>query len=103
MTVVLQNPSTATDIVVLQSGYATIWGSSSGTNIYDVIKGTAGGQDLIMGFKPGQDMLNLYGYQTGAAQLSSSAGNTALALPDGTIITFAGISPSHLAASIHYG
>ena len=103
MTVVLQNPSTTPDIVVLQSGHATIWGASRGTDIYDVIKGTAGGQDLIMGFKPGQDMLNLYGYQTGAAQLSSSAGNAALALPDGTIITFAGISQSHLAASIHYG
>ena len=106
MTVVLQNSTPAIDTIVLQSGNATIWGASgshAGTDVYDVISGTAGGQDLILGFKPGQDAVNLYGYQSGAAHLASAGGSTALTLPDGTAITFVGLSASQVAASLHYG
>ena len=103
MTVVLQNTGTATGTVVLQSGRATVWGANSSTDVYDVINGTAGGHDLIVGFKPGEDALNLFGYRTGSAQFSSASGNTSLALSDGTTITFIGLSPSQVAQSIHYG
>ena len=106
MTVVLQNSTPAIDTVVLQSGNATIWGASgahAGTDVYDVISGTAGGQDLILGFKPGQDAVNLYGYQSGAAHIASAGGSTALTLADGTHITFVGLSANQVVASLHYG
>ena len=106
LTAVLQNSGQAIDSIVLQSGDATIWGASgtnAGTDVYDVISGTAGGQNMIFGFKPGQDVVNLYGYSAGAAHIVANSGGTAMTLPDGTAIAFVGISSSQVAESLHYG
>ena len=106
LTAVLQNSGQAIDSIVLQSGDATIWGASgtnAGTDVYDVINGTAGGQNMIFGFKPGQDVVNLYGYSAGAAHIVANSGGTAMTLPDGTAIAFVGISSSQVAESLHYG
>ena len=103
MTMVLQNTGATASTVVLQSGRATVSGANSGTDIYDVINGSAGGHDLIVGFKPGQDIVNLYGYGAGAAHIVSNSGGAAITLPDGTAITFVGISHNQVAESLHYG
>lgn len=103
MTIILQNTGATASTVVLQSGRATVSGANSGTDIYDVINGSAGGHDLIVGFKPGQDIVNLYGYGAGAAHIVSNSGGAAITLPDGTAITFVGISHNQVAESLHYG
>jgi len=97
MLAVLQNQPGTTDTVVLQSGNATIWGGA-GADVYDVINGTAGGNALIEGFKPGTDMVNLYGYNS--ASVYYAGGNTSLVLSDNTTITFAGLFPSQVSSSI---
>jgi len=102
MLAILQNPLLATDTVVLQSGAATIWGGT-GADVYAVINGAAGGKDLIAGFKPGVDSLNLFGYAPNSAVVTGSAGATSLKLSDGTTITFAGLSPAQVLPNIHYG
>lgn len=99
MLAVLQNQPGATDTVVLQSGNATIWGGA-GVDVYDVISGTAGGNTLIEGFKPGVDMVNLFGYNS--ASVNYAGGNTSVVLSDNTTITFAGLSPSQLMSSINF-
>ena len=102
MLAVLQNQPGTTDTVVLQSGNATIWGGA-GTDVYDLINGAAGGNALIEGFKPGTDVINLYGYPTNPGTLYYDGANSSLVLSDNTTITFAGLSPSQVLSSIHYG
>jgi len=89
------------DTFVLQSGLATIFGGT-GTDMYDIINGTAGGQTTVAGFNPGEDAINLFGYTPNSAQLFGGSGNTALVLGDGTTVTFLGTNPSQIGPAIHY-
>ena len=76
--------------VVLGSGSATVT-EGSGAAVYDLVKGSAGGNFVLNGFRPGTDKIELYGYQQADLHTSSSAGSTMLNLVDGTRIQLVGV------------
>lgn len=83
------------DVFVAGTGSATITGEAGG--LYTFLKGQAGGTEVITNFKPGTDHVMLQGYGQGAvtaalrtAQLSG--GSITMALPDGTHVTFQGVT-----------
>lgn len=77
--------------VVLGSGQVTA-GEGSGAAVFDVVKGSAGGTDVLSGFRPGTDTIKLYGYQAADQQVGSSGGSTLISLSDGTKIQLVGVS-----------
>ena len=77
--------------VLLGSGAATIT-EGTGRTIYDVVKGDAGGTDVLAGFRPGSDTIDLFGYSPSDVHVTTVAGSTLLALADGTRITLLGVS-----------
>jgi Ca2+-binding RTX toxin-like protein len=77
--------------VVFGSGNATISGGA-GIDSYVVANGSAGGQDVIDGFKVGTDQLGLFGYAPGAVQTQVTGGSTILTLSDHTVITLVGVT-----------
>ena len=77
--------------VVLGAGSATV-NEGTGGAVYDVVKGAAGGTNVLAGFKPSTDKIKLYGYQPADAHLTSSSGGTLLSLSDGTKIQLVGVS-----------
>jgi hypothetical protein len=79
------------DDVEFGAGPTTVAGGS-GANLYDVTAGTAGGADVITGFKPGTDQLRLFGYDPATVQQSVAGGNLTLTLSDSTRITLVGIT-----------
>jgi Ca2+-binding RTX toxin-like protein len=79
------------DLVVFGSGSATISGGA-GIDSYVVANGSAGGQDVIDGFKVGTDQLGLFGYAPGAVQTQVTGGSTILTLSDHTVITLVGVT-----------
>ena len=87
MTAVLGNGA---DTVVLEAGSASVFGGF-GSDVYDVINGSAGGNDMISGFKVGTDQIALYGYNASAVQ-TTSGGSTILDLTDGTRITLLNVT-----------
>ncbi len=67
-----------------------------GTAVYDVVKGAAGGTDMLYGFNVKTDTIDLFGYQPSDIHVASSGGSTLLSLSDGTKITLVGVSnPGH--------
>jgi hypothetical protein len=72
------------DAVLFGSGPTTVFGGS-GTDLYDFVQGSGGGADVIAGFKPGTDQVQLFGYSN--VQQASVGGNTVITLGDGTSIT----------------
>jgi Ca2+-binding RTX toxin-like protein len=89
------------DALIAGSGNDTLTGGA-GVNVFLFINGDAGGTDLVTDFVTGQDYIDLVNYETGLSavvlqaavlktQTSTSSG-TQIALPDGTHITFAGVS-----------
>ncbi len=77
--------------LVLGPGKATI-DEGAGPAVYDVVKGTAGGLDILNGFEPGTDRINFFGYQPSDLQVSSVAGSTLLSLADGTRLQWVGVA-----------
>lgn len=77
--------------LVLESGKATV-NEGAGACVYDVVKGAAGGVDVLNGFKPGSDVIQLYGYHAADVQVSTGAVSTLLSLADGTRIQLVGIT-----------
>ena len=82
------------DVVSFGAGNASVFGGA-GTDLYAFSQGSAGGNDVISGFKVGTDQIGLYGYDPSTVQTQSTGGNTTLSLADGTQITLLGVS--HLA------
>ena len=77
--------------LVVGSGKATV-NEGNGPAIYDLVKGSAGGSDVLNGFKPGTDKIILYGYQASQQNVVDAGGTTVLTLSDGTRIQLAGVS-----------
>ena len=63
----------------------------SGAAAFDVVKGAAGGTDVIDGFRPGADQIRLYGYQPSDVKITSVGGGSVLSLADGTTIQLPGV------------
>ena len=76
---------------VLGSGSASVT-EGSGPSVYDVVKGAAGGTDVLNGFKPATDRIDLFGYAAGDAHVTTSGGSTVVSLVDGTRITLVGVT-----------
>ncbi len=84
--------------VLLGSGKATI-NEGAGGAVYDVVKGAADGVDVLNGFKPDSDVIQLFGYQPADVRLSTGSASTLLSLGDGTQILLVGIA--NAGTSIH--
>ncbi len=81
--------------VVLGSGGGTLL-EGSGPALYDAINGSAGGTDVISGFKVNADAIDLYGYGTTGYTLATSGGSTTINVSDGTKIELLGVAnPGH--------
>ncbi len=76
---------------VLGSGTAS-FSEGSGPSVYDVIRGAAGGTDVLYGFKPSTDKIELFGYRSADQHITTSGGSTVLSLVDGTRITLVGVT-----------
>lgn len=63
--------------------------SGGGADVFSFTNGLAGGTDIINGFNPGADQIDLHGYSGYASNLVG--GNEVLSLSDGTSITLSGI------------
>jgi ELWxxDGT repeat protein len=77
--------------VLLESGKTTV-AEGSGPTSYDVVKGEAGGTEILNGFRPGTDTLDLFGYAGADLRMSASGGSTTLSLSDGTKIQLVGVT-----------
>jgi Ca2+-binding RTX toxin-like protein len=83
--------------------------AGTGSDVFQVTAGQAGGFDIVYNFNPALDMLQLdgFGSEQGAAQTAiadqyDAGGDSWVKLPDGTVLSFVGLS--HLAASnVGYG
>ena len=64
----------------------------SGPAVYDVVKGAAGGTDVISGFRPGTNQVQLFGYLPFEQQVTSSGGSSLISLADGTKIQIVGVT-----------
>ncbi len=80
--------------VVAGSGHATII-EGAGPTTLQVVNGAAGGSDVVSGFRPGLDTVELFGYST-SGTVSTVGGSTLISLADGTRVTLLGVSnPGH--------
>ncbi|TLU72445.1 family 16 glycosylhydrolase [Lichenicoccus roseus] len=77
--------------VLLGAGTATI-DEGSGAATFQVVDGQAGGTDVLHGFRPGPDSVNLYGYNASQVSVSVANGSTLIALADGTRIQLVGVT-----------
>lgn len=73
------------------------YGSFARGDLFAFTDGTAGGTMELHGFRPGEDLISLQGYGSGAVQAalasaSVSGGSTVLTLPDSTRITLFGLA-----------
>ena len=60
---------------------------------YDVIKGAAGGNDVISGFKVNTDTIDLFNHgTTGGHTLATSGGSTTINVSDGIKIELLGMT-----------
>ena len=64
----------------------------SGAALFDVVKGAAGGTEVLNGFRPGTDHIQLFGYAAGEPQITSSNGSSLVSLSDGTKIQITGVT-----------
>ncbi len=76
--------------VVAGSGAATIIEGAGATTL-QIVHGAAGGSEMIYGFRPGTDGVDLFGYQASQQSVAVVAGSTVISLDDGTRITLAGV------------
>ncbi len=76
---------------LLGAGTATVT-EGSGAALFDVVKGAAGGTDVINGFKPGSDHIQLFGYAPTDLQVTTSNGSSFVSLTDGTKIEVVGVT-----------
>lgn len=70
--------------------------AGSGTTLFIVLAGVGARTDVIGGFDASHDFVQLAGYDAGAgaaavASATMSGGSEILTLPDGTVLTFAGV------------
>ena len=77
--------------VMLGTGNLVIQEGTGPAN-YDVVKGIAGGSEVLYGFRPGTDKISLYGYQPSDAHVTAGSGFTLLSMSDGTKIQIVGVA-----------
>ena len=83
--------------------------AGTGSDVFQVTDGQAGGFDIVYNFNPASDMLLLSDFgseetaaQTAIANQYDTGGDSWIKLPDGTLLAFVGLS--HLSASnVSYG
>lgn len=81
--------------VMAGSGATTVI-EGTGPTTLQVAKGNAGGADVISGFRPGLDTVDLFGYQPSQQSVATAQGSTTISLIDGTKVTLLGVSdPLH--------
>lgn len=81
--------------VIQGSGNMTIR-QGAGPTVYDVVKGSAGGTDMLSGFKTASDTIRLFGYSAADRNITKSGGSTLISLSDGTRINLVGVAdPGH--------
>jgi ELWxxDGT repeat protein len=86
--------------VIAGSGSASIAVGSGGI-LLDVVRGAAGGLDVIGGFRPQTDRIDLFGFTAPDLHSHVTDGSVTLSLSDGTRITLLGITdPGHALALI---
>ena len=74
--------------VVAGSG-ATTLDEGTGATTLQIVNGAAGGTDVINGFRPGTDKIDLFGYQASQQSVAVVGGSTVISLADGTEVTLA--------------
>ncbi len=79
------------DNVVFGRGNATVTGGA-GRDLFTFLNGSAGGSDVISGFKVGTDQIQLFGYGADPARTAANGGSTVVTLSDGTTITLVGVT-----------
>lgn len=89
------------DIFVAGAGNDSL-SAGAGADQFDFTAGESGGVDLIFGFKPGVDQVNLFGYDSGDGSAGANAlaqaaanvngGSTYITLSDSTRIFFVGVT-----------
>ena len=88
-------PGGARAVITFGSGNANVEVGSA-AELFNFVAGQGGGSALVRGFDAGQDMVRLAGFGAGGAAAvaaqASSGGSTALTLPDGTHVVFAGLA-----------
>ncbi len=77
--------------MVLGAGSANV-NEAGGLAVFDVVKGSAGGTDVLNGFRPGTDQIQLYGFAAADRTVSVVSGSTIVALADGTKIQVSGVT-----------
>ena len=77
--------------LVLGSGSAAIFEATGGAT-YDAVRGAAGGTDVLHGFKPGADHIDLFGFSPSQIQIASAGGSSMISLADGTHIQIVGVT-----------
>ena len=77
--------------VVVGSGQGT-FAAGSGAASFDVVKGAAGGTEMLIGFKPGIDTIDLFGYGGAIPAISISGGSSLVTLSDGTNLHVIGVT-----------
>ena len=77
--------------MVLGSGASSV-SEGAGPAVYDVVKGAAGGADVLNGYRPAADQIRLFGYQASDLQVSVSGGSSVVTLTDGTRIDVVGVT-----------
>ena len=77
--------------VLLGAGTATVT-EGAGAALFDVVKGAAGGTDVINGFKTSTDHIQLFGYAPSDLSVTTSNGSSFVSLTDGTKIQVVGVT-----------
>ena len=85
------------DTVAFGTGTTTVDGGA-GTNVYVLINGRAGGNDVINNFKVGTDHLSLNGYDPATVNQSVIGGNTVVSLSDHSTITLVGVTEHNISS-----
>lgn len=81
--------------VIQGSGNMTIR-QGTGPTVYDVVKGAAGGTDMLNGFNTALDTIRIFGYAAADLHVTKSGGSTLISLSDGTKINLIGVAdPGH--------
>ena len=75
---------------VLGAGNTAIY-QGGGASTYDVVQGAAGGTDVLRGFNPARDRIDLFGYSQSQVSIATAGGSSVVSLADGTKIQVIGV------------
>lgn len=85
--------------IIEGSGSATIAAGAGGI-VLDIVKGAAGGLDVVSGFRPASDQIDLFGFTKADLHTHVQNGSVTITMADGSRITLAGVSDP--GQSVHF-